>query len=338
MGKRGQALCWFALLAALSGCVGLPPFPATGDDGTTGDQGVAESSDSGPPPVPPPSGPECGDGVAEGSEECDLGAGNGNGAFCLNDCTINICGDGYTGPGETCDDGNRVDDDACTNLCGPVGCGDGVVQTGEQCDLGELNSNSGECLPSCINASCGDQQLWGDMEVCDASNFDGKNCMTEGFERGMLDCNDDCSAFDTEGCTACGDGTIEAGEDCEGDDFQEVTCASYQGVWNASGGSLVCDDCSINSSGCTFCGDGIIEGSEQCEPGNFNGATCSSALGITLIGDLSCSATCRLDTSDCCRATGASCNDSVPCCSSGVTCASPQMACPLVPMDIPQGR
>jgi len=45
-----------------------------------------------------------------------------------------ICGDAVVDPGEGCDDGNHVDDDACTNACSLPACGDGVVQAGEQCD------------------------------------------------------------------------------------------------------------------------------------------------------------------------------------------------------------
>ena len=35
------------------------------------------------------------------------------------------CGDGVVGAGEACDDGNEVNEDACTNRCEAARCGDG---------------------------------------------------------------------------------------------------------------------------------------------------------------------------------------------------------------------
>jgi cysteine-rich repeat protein len=54
----------------------------------------------------------CGDGVVEGAEECDGGAG------CAATCDrIPVCGDGFVDEGETCDDGNTADGDACSSAC-----------------------------------------------------------------------------------------------------------------------------------------------------------------------------------------------------------------------------
>src|SRR5689334_20938744 len=46
-----------------------------------------------------------------------------------------VCGNGTVETGEDCDDGNQVNDDACSNICKLPGCGDGIVQLGEECDL-----------------------------------------------------------------------------------------------------------------------------------------------------------------------------------------------------------
>ncbi len=62
-----------------------------------------------------------------------------------------FCGDGIVQPPETCDDGNRVDTDACTSKCEPAVCGDGIVWEGmEACDDG-LNAGAlpGDCAPDC---------------------------------------------------------------------------------------------------------------------------------------------------------------------------------------------
>ncbi|HRI07536.1 MAG TPA: DUF4215 domain-containing protein [Nannocystaceae bacterium] len=60
----------------------------------------------------------CGDGfVLAGVEECDAGPGNGDEQACKANCKLNVCGDGKVGPEEICDDGNQVDNDACSNMC-----------------------------------------------------------------------------------------------------------------------------------------------------------------------------------------------------------------------------
>ena len=59
----------------------------------------------------------CGDGVVGATEECDDANSNNNDA-CKNDCTDNVCGDGYLYTGnEECDDGNLIDNDGCSLSC-----------------------------------------------------------------------------------------------------------------------------------------------------------------------------------------------------------------------------
>jgi cysteine-rich repeat protein len=54
----------------------------------------------------------CGNGVVEGSEECDGGAG------CTATCDrVPTCGDGYVDAPETCDDGNTAAGDGCDATC-----------------------------------------------------------------------------------------------------------------------------------------------------------------------------------------------------------------------------
>lgn len=68
----------------------------------------------------------CGDGVAEGTEECDDGnmqIGDGCTPFCTREpactggtCTA-VCGDEVIFAPETCDDGNTIDGDGCSSTC-----------------------------------------------------------------------------------------------------------------------------------------------------------------------------------------------------------------------------
>ncbi len=95
-------------------------------------------------------GPTCGDGVATGSEECDLGTANDDTAYggCTRQCTWGpFCGDGSVQGTEECDLGRQNGDtslgkEACSIACQkPRGCGDRNVDTdlGEECDLAGHN-------------------------------------------------------------------------------------------------------------------------------------------------------------------------------------------------------
>ena len=108
-------------------------------------------------------------------------------------------------------------------------CGDGIVDPGETCD--------------------GD--AWGDITGC--TSFDE-------FTGGTLSCNspgaeNECH-FNTFLCTGgtsgiCGDGVVNAGEECDEDDWGSViTGCSYFDEF--LGGTLICDDyCYFDTSSCT---------------------------------------------------------------------------------------
>lgn len=60
---------------------------------------------------------DCGDGVVDADEACDLGDGNGPATPCTPLCTRHVCGDGILAWPEQCDDGNEVDADGCDRSC-----------------------------------------------------------------------------------------------------------------------------------------------------------------------------------------------------------------------------
>ncbi|MBA3550217.1 MAG: DUF4215 domain-containing protein [Nannocystis sp.] len=137
----------------------------TCNDGLTCDAGVCV----------PAALPVCGDGMLAGTEECDAGAENGDTKLCKADCTLQKCGDSFVGPGEGCDDGNQVDNDACSNACVPAACGDQVVQVGEACDDGNVNDLDA-CI-ACKAAACGDTFVQAGVEECDDGNVNsGDGC------------------------------------------------------------------------------------------------------------------------------------------------------------------
>jgi hypothetical protein len=113
----------------------------------------------------------------------------------------------------------------------------------------------------------------------------------------------------------CGNGVIDPGEPCEGEDLQGETCES-QGT---ASGVLACNElCQFDLSGCMplpTCGDGVLNGDEQCDGDDFSAANCDALNpGLYGSGDLSCNEDCTFDTSDCCIGVGNGCNANTNCC------------------------
>ncbi|MDC0715908.1 DUF4215 domain-containing protein [Nannocystis bainbridge] len=167
--------------------------------------------------------PECGDGVLV-APNCDDGPLNSDHATCKNDCTWNVCGDGFVfsdppdggipeecddgndddtdactkeclravcGDGflwagvEQCDDGNDIDDDDCANNCREPACGDNIVQSGEECDNGVNNSATSSCSPDCkFTASPGMLNLDWRYVCSDHIPFSTKSYRIRGLENG----------------------------------------------------------------------------------------------------------------------------------------------------------
>jgi hypothetical protein len=93
--------------------------------------------------------------------------------------------------------------------------------------------------------------------------------------------------------TLCGDGSMDAGEECDGDARGGATCRSL----GFARGTLSCTQCHLDPSTCVACGNDVINGKEQCDGQDLGGRTCE-ALGFTG-GTPGCSSRCRLDTSGC---------------------------------------
>ena len=89
------------------------------------------------------------------------------------------CGDGFVQDGvEECDDGNRIDSDACRNNCRAARCGDGIVFLDlEDCDDGNLSDNDG-CTNRCAVARCGDGFVQEGIEECDDANVSAADACT----------------------------------------------------------------------------------------------------------------------------------------------------------------
>src|SRR6185436_6051192 len=89
-------------------------------------------------------------------------------------------------------------------------------------------------------------------EQCDGSDLAGLSCQALGYIGGTLSCNGGCG-LNTDSCVGsnpgavCGNGTIEAGEQCEGSNLNGGNCQNR----GFTGGTLSCSSCQYNTSSCT---------------------------------------------------------------------------------------
>ncbi|HBU48363.1 MAG TPA: hypothetical protein DEB46_08640 [Myxococcales bacterium] len=173
--------------------------------------------------------PVCGDGVREGSEECDDG-NRRNGDGCTSRCRIQAepaCGDGNVDRLEECDDGNTDPTDGCTDECFNAKCGDGITRSDlspgaegyEACDDGN-EANDDSCLGNCQAATCGDGVRRTDLEAG-----------VEGYES----C-DDSNEATGDGCAAC------ACEDLDIDHGADAAGATAVELGAETPGILACGD------------------------------------------------------------------------------------------------
>ncbi|MBU1069911.1 SUMF1/EgtB/PvdO family nonheme iron enzyme [Myxococcota bacterium] len=108
----------------------------------------------------------------------------------------------------------------------------------------------------------------------------------------------------TKNVNSCGDNFIDPGEECDGTNLQEQTCASL-GHYNLTG-TLVCrSDCQFDRTSCGGrCGDGDVDSGngEECDGSDLNGNSCQS-LGYGG-GVLGCTVLCQYDKTGCTNACG----------------------------------
>jgi len=262
---------------------------------------------------------ECGNNLLELGEACDLSR--------LNDETCaTVVGEGSTGELRCNADCLSFDTSKCTPS---TTCGNGMIESQyEKCDgknvggltcadvVGVGSVGALQCGDNCsefdtslctASTTCGNDVIDG-SEVCDGNQLNNATCesVVGTGSTGTIKCNSKCTGYDISSCTAkstCGNGILEAGEDCDGVSFKDnATCESVNGT--GSKGALQCDaSCKIIATQCsapTTCGNGIVDGNEVCDKTALNGATCASVVGAGSEGNLSCLSNCTgYDISNC---------------------------------------
>ncbi len=241
----------------------------------------------------------CGDGFVGSGEECDDGNFVG-GDGCGLACDVEVCGNRIVDAGEECDDGNRVNGDGCDNNCTTPRCGNGIVTQNEQCDDGNRQNGDG----------------------CD------ENCGIPGCPNGVVDPGEECddgNLTDNDGCArncrlqGCGNGIVENNEGCD------------------DGNVIDGDGCDSNCTP-TGCGNGVLTAGEECDDGNTTAGDCCSPSCQAEVAGTPCEDGNVCTVNDACQAgtcvgtpsVSGPCDDGNPC-TSGDVCSSG--TCAGVPID-----
>ena len=210
-------------------------------------------------------------------------------------CVTAVCGNGILEGTEECDDGNTTPGEGCTAECklesewacptpgspcvSTVVCGDGRMSGNESCDdhnrsrrrlLGGLQESSpagsARRWARAAIPICGDGLVMGG-ETCDDGNTAGDGCSdacrvkTAPPARTQVACHPTvCGDGVREGDESCDDGDVFGGDGCSADCRAEPVC--------------------MGTSGCASpCGDGLKLLDEECDDGNAtSGDGCSAAL------------------------------------------------------------
>jgi cysteine-rich repeat protein len=207
------------------------------------------------------------------------------------------CGDGIKDAGESCDDGNSVDNDSCSNACAGSLCGNGVKNGPEQCDDG--NTTSGDCCSSgCTFESTATvcRAAAGVCDVAESCTGTSAACPFNQFKSSSTACTDDSNVCTDDKCNGSGTCTHAANTASCNDGFY------CNGTDTCSGGACghAGNPCP-GADGDGDCSETCNESSDNCTANDTNGSQCNDGSSAT--GPDAC------QNGQCIGGTGAICGD-----------------------------
>jgi len=166
-----------------------------------------------------------------------------------------------------------------------------------------------------VGFDCGEINLCSDyknQEDCESDTCDvalsDPNCNPETNCACFWDSETNTCKLTSSSGPLCGNGIIDAGEQCDGINWGKITgCSDFN---DFTGGDLLCIDCKFNTVNCTGgndfgpCGDNIVNRGETCDGTNFGPITGCSDFNEFTNGILACDDTCQFNTSLCTGGSG----------------------------------
>ncbi len=193
-----------------------------------------------------------------------------------------ICGNNEIDQGETCDDGNTADGDACTSTCQNAKCVQQTAAPGyptvplcsdnDNCSTDTCNTalNGGTCQHS---AKTCDDSIACTSDSCNPVSGQCNNVGNDSLCNDQNPCTNDICAPGT-GCTG-----VANAEPCNDND----ACTENDGC--------VAKECQGTPiQGCAVCGDGVKTSDEACDDGNASyaqGEYCGVACALIPCGKMS---------------------------------------------------
>jgi cysteine-rich repeat protein len=266
-------------------------------------------------------GQTCGNNIVEGTEECDDG-NTLDGDCCSSTCAFESsgspCNNGlFCTVGEACDGAGTCGGGA------PRDCDDGIGCTVDSC-----NEGTDSCVNTPDDTACDDGLFCNGAETCDATQDcqagtpvdcdDADICTDDSCDEATDSCDNIFDPGNDPSCAAgtCGNGQVEAGEECDDGNTLDGDCCSSTCQFEPIGST--CDDGLF----CTV--DEACDGAGTC--GGGNPRDCSDGVGCT-------ADTCNETTDTCVNLpTDAVCDDGVFC--NGMEICDPAQDCqPGTPVD-----